>query len=133
MSTKKRVILGICSIGLLAAFTAGCSGQLKVGNPEPKAATPPPPPAPEPPPPPPPVEAPKPEPPKALGRVQLNDKKITISEEIQFDQGKATIKPESNSLLDEIAKVMKDNDKIKKVSVEGHTSSEGDATGTGSS
>jgi outer membrane protein OmpA-like peptidoglycan-associated protein len=128
MSTKKRVILGICSIGLLAAFNAGCSGQLKVGTPEPKLATPPPPPAPEPPPPPPPVEAPKPEPPKALGRVQLNDKKITISEEIQFDQGKATIKPESNSLLDEIAKVMKDNEKIKKVSVEGHTSSEGDAT-----
>jgi len=128
MSTKKRVILGICSLGLLAAFNGGCQGSAHIGTVEPKAATPPPPPPPEPPPPPPPVEAPKPEPPKALGRVQLTDKKITISEEIQFDVNKATIKPESNSLLDEIAKLMKDNEKIKKVSVEGHTSSEGDAT-----
>jgi OOP family OmpA-OmpF porin len=128
MSTKKRVILGICSLGLLAAFVGGCHAEAKLGNVEPKAATPPPPPPPEPPPPPPAPEPPKAEPPKALGRVQVTDKKITISEEIQFDQNKATIKPESNSLLDEIAKIMKDNEKIKKVSVEGHTSSEGDAT-----
>ena len=127
MSTKKRVILGICSLGLLAAFNGGCHAEAKIGNAEPKAATPPPPPPPEPPPPPPPVEAPKPEPPKALGRVQVTEGKITIAEQIAFDQNKAVIKPESSGLMDEIAKVMKDNDKIKKVSVDGHTSSEGDA------
>jgi OOP family OmpA-OmpF porin len=88
---------------------------------------PPPPPAPEPPPPPPPAPAPTPEPPKALGRVQVTDGKITISEQIAFDQNKATIKPESFGLMDEIAKAIKDNDKIKKVSVDGHTSAEGDA------
>jgi outer membrane protein OmpA-like peptidoglycan-associated protein len=126
MSTKKRVILGICSLGLLAAFNGGCHAEAKIGTPEVKAATPPPPP-PEPPPPPPPVEAPKPEPPKALGRVQVTEGKITIAEQIAFDQNKAVIKPESSGLMDEIAKVMKDNDKIKKVSVDGHTSSEGDA------
>ncbi len=128
MSTKKRVILGIVSLGLLAAFSGsamGCSGSLKVGTPEPKLATPPPPP-PEPTPPPPP-EPVKVEPPKALGRVQVTEGKITIAEQIAFDQNKAVIKPESSGLMDEIAKVMKDNDKIKKVSVDGHTSSEGDA------
>lgn len=128
MSTKKRVILGICSLGLLAAFIGGCHAEAKIGNVEPKAATTPPPPPPEVPPPPPPApEPPKLEVAKAIGRVQLTESKITISEQIQFDQNKATIKPESNSLLDEIAKIMKDNEKIKKVSVEGHTSSEGDA------
>ncbi len=130
MSTKKRVILGICSLGLLAAFIGGCHAEAKIGNAEPKAATPPPPPpAPEPPPPPPPAPAPAPapEPPKALGRVQVTDGKITIAEQIAFDQNKAVIKPESFGLMDEIAKVMKDNDKIKKVSVDGHTSAEGDA------
>ena len=54
MSTKKRVILGICSLGLLAAFIGGCHGEAHLGTVEPKAATPPPPPPPEPPPPPPP-------------------------------------------------------------------------------
>jgi OOP family OmpA-OmpF porin len=127
--SKKRVILGICSLGLLAAFIGGCHAEAKIGNPEVKAATPPPPPPepPPPPPPPPPPVTPPPEPVKALGRVQVTDKNITITEQIQFDQNKATIKPESAGLIDEIAKAIKDNDKIKKVSVEGHTSSEGDA------
>jgi outer membrane protein OmpA-like peptidoglycan-associated protein len=130
MSTKKRVILGICSLGLLAAFIGGCQGEAHIGTVEPKAATPPPPPPPEPPPPPAPAPAPEPpkaEPPKALGRVQVQDGKITISEQIAFDQNKAVIKPESFGLVDEIAKTIKENDKIKKVSIEGHTSAEGDA------
>jgi outer membrane protein OmpA-like peptidoglycan-associated protein len=123
MSTKKRVILGICSLGLLAAFIGGCHGEAHLGTVEPKAATPPPPPPPEPPPPPPPApEPPKAEAPKALGRVQVQDGKITITEQIQFDKAGAVIKTESFGLIDEIAKTIKDNDKIKKVSVEGHTS-----------
>ena len=127
MSTKKRVILGICSLGLLAAFIGGCHGEAHLGTVEPKAATPPPPP-PEPTPPPPPApEPPKAEPPKALGRVQVQDGKITITEQIQFDKSGAVIKAESFGLIDEIAKTIKDNDKIKKVSVDGHTSAEGDA------
>ena len=128
MSTKKRVILGMCSLGLLAMFIGGCHAEAKLGNPEVKAAPPPPDPPPPPPPPPPVVEAPKPaEPTKALGRVQVQDGKITITEQVQFDKGNAVIKPESSGLLDEIAKTIKDNDKIKKISVEGHTSAEGDA------
>lgn len=128
MSTKKRVILGICSLTVLAAFTAGCHGEAKVSTtPEVKSAPPPPPPEP-PPPPPPPVEAPKPaEPPKPIGRVKVEGNKVTITEQVQFNKGTGEINPESNSLLDEIAKTIKENDKIKKILVEGHTSSEGDA------
>jgi outer membrane protein OmpA-like peptidoglycan-associated protein len=128
--SKKRIILGICVLGLLGA-SFGCSAQAKLGTPEVKAATPPPP---EPTPPPPPEPAPKPaepaKPPEAVkpaGRVKLEGGKIVISEQIAFDQNKAVIKIESNGLIDEIAKTIKENDKIKKVSVEGHTSAEGDA------
>ena len=81
-----------------------------------------PPPLPAPPPPPPPEPEPEPEPPK---RVVVEDNRIVINEKIQFDLDKATIKPESDSLLQEIAKVIKENPHIKKVAIEGHTSSEG--------
>lgn len=128
--SKKRVVLAMCSVGLLAAFAAGCSASAKLGTPEIKAATPeppappPPPPAPEPPKPaePPPVEKPA-----AAARVQVTNDHIVITEQILFDQNKATIKPESNGLLDDIAKTLKEKAEIKKVQVEGHTSAEGDA------
>lgn len=45
--------------------------------------------------------------------------------DVQFDSGKADIKPEYNDLLDEIAAVMNVNPGIKIV-IEGHTDSEGD-------
>ena len=95
MSTKKRVILGICAIGLVATFGAGCKAEAKIGTPEVKAAPPPPPPPPEPPPPPPAAPPPAPEPPKALGRVKVSETKIEISEQVQFDVNKATIKSKS--------------------------------------
>lgn len=128
--TKKRVILGIVSMGLVAVVASGCHAEAKLGNPEVKAATPPPPPPePTPPPPPEPVKAPEPAPaPKALGRVSVNGNKIEITEQIQFDKAGAVIKTESFGLIDEIAKTIKENDaKIKKVEVGGHTSAEGDA------
>ena len=128
MSTKKRVILYTCALGLIATFGAGCTAKASVGTPEVKAAPPPPPPAPEPPPPPPaPVTPPPPEPVKSIGRVNVTEGKIEIKEQIQFEQGKSVIRNESFALMDEIAKAMKDNDKIKKVLVEGHTSAEGEA------
>jgi outer membrane protein OmpA-like peptidoglycan-associated protein len=67
------------------------------------------------------VEAPAEEP-----RVEITDDKIIIREKVQFDFDKATIKPESDSLLAEVAKVMNDNPRLKKIRVEGHASSEGD-------
>ena len=77
---------------------------------------------PAPPPPPPPEPTPEPEPPK---RVVVENNRIAFEEKIQFDFDKATIKPESDSLLQEIVKVIKENPHIKKIAIEGHTSSEG--------
>jgi OOP family OmpA-OmpF porin len=71
------------------------------------------------PPPPPPPPPPKPE------RVTVKADRIEIKEKIQFDFDKATIKPESHSLLNEIVDVIKKHPHIKKISIEGHTSSEG--------
>ena len=76
---------------------------------------------PPPPPPPPPPKAP--EPPK---RVKIVDNKITIAEKVFFEFDKAIIKTESHGLLDEVAKVMKDNPHVKKVRVDGHASLEND-------
>jgi outer membrane protein OmpA-like peptidoglycan-associated protein len=70
--------------------------------------------------------APPPEPaPPAPKRVEVTADKIVIKEKIQFDVDKTTIKPESNSLLDEITQVIKDNPRIKKISIEGHTDGDG--------
>jgi outer membrane protein OmpA-like peptidoglycan-associated protein len=76
---------------------------------------------PPPPPPPPPKAAPPPPPP----RVEIRNNQIVISEKIQFDLDKATIKPASNSLLDEIVATFKKNPQIKKVSIDGFASNEG--------
>jgi OOP family OmpA-OmpF porin len=70
--------------------------------------------------PPPVAEAPKPP------RVEVRDNKIEIHEKVQFDYDKATIKPESFSLLDEVAAVIAKNPQIKKISVEGHASADGE-------
>jgi outer membrane protein OmpA-like peptidoglycan-associated protein len=70
---------------------------------------------------------PPPPPPKAPSRVEVRDNKIEIREKIQFELAKATIKPESFSLLDEIVSVIKANPHIKKISIEGHASKDGDA------
>lgn len=78
---------------------------------------------PAPPPPPPPPEEPPPPPP----RVEVRDNKIEFKEKIQFENNKSVILPQSFSLLDDIVKVIKDNEQIKKLQIEGHASAEGDA------
>jgi outer membrane protein OmpA-like peptidoglycan-associated protein len=65
--------------------------------------------------------------PKKASRVEVRDNKIEIHEKIQFELAKATIKPESYSLLDEIVSVIKAAPHIKKISIEGHASADGDA------
>jgi outer membrane protein OmpA-like peptidoglycan-associated protein len=74
-------------------------------------------------PPPPPAPPPAPEP----ARVEVRDNKIVINEKIQFEYDKATIMPVSFSLLNEVASVIKKNSHIKKIQIEGHASSEGEA------
>ena len=96
---------------------AACGGSTKFAGAQPFAiaGTPPPPP-------PPPVAAAEPPP-----RVELRDNKIEFKEKIQFEVNKAIIKPESDSLLHDIAEVIKKNPQVKKLSIEGHASAEGDA------
>ncbi len=65
--------------------------------------------------------------PAAPTRAQLRNNKIEIAEKIQFEADKAIIKDASNSLLKEIADVMRANPNIKKISIEGHASAEGNA------
>jgi outer membrane protein OmpA-like peptidoglycan-associated protein len=97
---------------LLLVGTAGCAGttSFEGGATTPIVGT---------------APAPKPEAPPP--RVVVRDNQIQISEKIQFDVNKATIKPESNSLLDEIAATFQKNPQIKKVSIDGFASSEGGA------
>ncbi len=60
-------------------------------------------------------------------RVEVRDNKIEIHEKIQFDYDKATIRPESFGLMNEIASVILKNPQIKKIRIEGNASAEGNA------
>jgi OOP family OmpA-OmpF porin len=104
----------------LAAMLVGCGGTIAFADAKALVVTgTPPPPAPPPAPPPPPEPAPAPK------RVEITADKIVITEKVQFDYNKATIKTDSNSLLDEIASVIKSNPQLRKISIEGHTDSDG--------
>jgi outer membrane protein OmpA-like peptidoglycan-associated protein len=50
---------------------------------------------------------------------------IEILKQIQFDTGKATIKPGSYPIMDEIVKLLKANPDIKRLSINGHTDNRG--------
>jgi outer membrane protein OmpA-like peptidoglycan-associated protein len=64
-------------------------------------------------------------PPPPPARGAITEKKLELKEKVFFDTGKTTVKPESFSLLDEVAAVMKGHPEVKKVVVEGHTDSKG--------
>lgn len=59
------------------------------------------------------------------GRVVVEAERIQILDKIYFDTAKATIKPISYSLLDEIAAVIAAYPHLKKIRIEGHTDSDG--------
>jgi OOP family OmpA-OmpF porin len=101
---------------LIALSTVACGGAIPFSDESAITIMGTPPPPPPPPPPPEPV-APK--------RVELRDNKIVFDEKIQFAYNDSTILEASFSLLDEIAKVIKENPHVKKIAIEGHASSEG--------
>jgi len=120
---SRRQSTWITGIGILSiALVQGCAGQITFAGASALTVAGDPPPPPPPPPPP-----KKEEPPPPPARVEVRDNKIEIHEKIQFDHAKATIKPESHDLLNEIVDVLKKNPHIKKVAIEGHASSDGDA------
>jgi outer membrane protein OmpA-like peptidoglycan-associated protein len=63
--------------------------------------------------------------PKKYNLVVVTEKKIELKQTVYFDTNKATIKPVSFALLDDVAAAMRDNPKIT-VEVQGHTDSQGD-------
>ena len=62
--------------------------------------------------------------PKKYNLVVVTEKKIELKQTVYFDTNKATIKPQSFALLDDVAAAMRDNPTIR-VDVEGHTDSQG--------
>jgi OOP family OmpA-OmpF porin len=113
-----RSLLHLVAASLLIGVS-GCGGVTQFAGAQPFTIAGTPPPAP-----PPPVA--KEEPPKPPPRVELRDNKIEFKEKIQFEVNKAVIKEESFSLLHDIGDVIKQNPHLKKISIEGHASAEGD-------
>ncbi|MEZ4444577.1 MAG: OmpA family protein [Polyangiaceae bacterium] len=72
---------------------------------------------------------PKNEDPKKNGcpRVVVTDKEVLILQKVEFDLDKATIKPVSDSLLDEVAQTLKDHPELVELEVQGHTDDQGPA------
>jgi len=69
------------------------------------------------------VAEPTPAPPPK--RVQVTDKKIEITEIVQFETGQAVLLPQSEQLLKEVAEAFTEHPEIEEVEVEGHTDSQG--------
>jgi len=57
--------------------------------------------------------------------VHVTDKEIVILEQVQFDTGRATIKPASDGLLDQVAQVLTSHPDIARLEVQGHTDNKG--------
>jgi len=66
-------------------------------------------------------------PPPGPGRVVPTESNIAIMDKVQFETGKADLKEVSFSLLDEVAKMLKENPQVELISVEGHSDSTGSA------
>jgi OOP family OmpA-OmpF porin len=59
--------------------------------------------------------------------VTVTRERIEIEDSVYFETARATIKPESYALLDEIAAVLQDHPELLRVRIEGHTDSRGEA------
>jgi OOP family OmpA-OmpF porin len=66
-------------------------------------------------------------PPPGPDKIVLTPSNIAIIDKIQFETGKADLKPVSFPVLDDVVKVLKANPQIKAVDVEGHTDTDGTA------
>ena len=61
-------------------------------------------------------------------RVTLEQRSITLQEVVHFATGRATLHPQSDPLLDEVAAVLLKHPELLRVAIEGHTDARGDAT-----
>ncbi len=58
-------------------------------------------------------------------KARIDKGQIRILERVEFETGKATLRPESNGILTAVLEVMQSNPTLTKVSIEGHTDSVG--------
>ncbi|MBX3231617.1 MAG: OmpA family protein [Labilithrix sp.] len=126
---SKKVIFPLMAVFALSVGVGslGCQAEAKIGNAEPKAATPPPP---EPPPPPASTPAPEPPPPapiKSTGKAKVEGDTIKIPGKIHFKVNSAVIEEdkETKEILQTVADVLKENTQITKLHIEGHTDADG--------
>lgn len=73
------------------------------------------------------IAAPPPPAPEVVKHAKVNNGKIEIDEKVQFAVNADTILPASDPLLKDVADTFKEHAEIKKVEIQGHASSEGDA------
>ncbi len=66
-------------------------------------------------------------PPPRVARVVVSGDRLVITEKIHFELDSAAIRRGSLPILDELARVLKENPRIQKVEIGGHTDSRGDA------
>ena len=112
-----RMLRGIMIGAVATGATIGCDVAVSVKGTTPipvKAARPP--------------EAVKVEPPPAPKRVVVTETQVQINEKVLFATGKWDILPESHSLLNEVAQVIKAHPRIRRIEVAGHTDAQGSAT-----
>jgi outer membrane protein OmpA-like peptidoglycan-associated protein len=62
-----------------------------------------------------------------LARLIKEDSLIAITQQVQFEHGKATIRPESDALLHDVAKVLAEFPELEVIEVGGHTDNTGSA------
>ena len=65
--------------------------------------------------------------PEKEATVFITKEKVTITDKVFFETGKATLQKKSDALLNEVANVLKNFPRVKKVRVEGHTDDKGKA------
>jgi outer membrane protein OmpA-like peptidoglycan-associated protein len=99
-----------------------CVALAEAPKPEPPKPPPPKVKEPEPEPPPPEPEPPPPEPPPT---VVVTKEKIELDRTVQFESGKAVLIEDSEKLLDDVVKVLKDHPEIALIQIEGHTDAVG--------
>jgi outer membrane protein OmpA-like peptidoglycan-associated protein len=67
--------------------------------------------------PPPPVDIPPPV-------AEIKEERIELKQKVEFDVAKATLLPESKTLLDQVVTIMKEHPEIERIRIEGHTDSD---------
>ena len=63
--------------------------------------------------------------PEAEPLVELQSERLSLKDSVHFDTGLATIKPDSNRLLDQVAALVTRHTELKRIRVEGHTDNVG--------